>query len=398
MKGLKRCVLAGMASCLLMIPAFSMADDDAGRDVTTKAAAAAAEVTPSLPEDNQDSSLSQAVRSKNYDEALQIMNRQIESDSDNADLYARRGLIYLMMGNSDEALADSDKAVSLAPDKTYLYLNRGSVYEQRQDYKLAVKDYTQALTLSKPGEPYQVLAYFNRARTYTKTDSYDLALADLRQGEKMLPSFSKNYFLESLIYQKQGRKQLAKRRMNIGTMYELMHQGHYFLAGFMAEQNDLNELALNLLNKAVEQEPENRDVYSQRGLVYAKLSQPEKGIADLTKALSIKETAMDYNNRGECYRYLKQYNKARKDYASALRLAVTNSDYHAVYDSMGQLAFDQGDYKRAVEYLTKALSIAPYEDGYKTRSQAFQKLGDSQKADQDEASVQEMTQRELLSE
>ena len=85
----------------------------------------------------------------------------------------------------------------------------------------------------------------------------------------------------------------------------------------MAEQSDLNEMALNLLHKAVEQEPGNRDVYSVRGLVYAKLSQPEKGIADLTKALSIKESAMDYNNRGECYRYLKQYNKARKDYASA---------------------------------------------------------------------------------
>lgn len=352
---------------------------------------------PALPEDSPDSGLSQAVQNKNYEQALDIVNRQIEADSDNADLYARRGLIYLMMGSSDEALADSDKAISLSPEKPSLYLNRGSVYEQRQDYKLAVKDYTQALTLAKPGEFYQVLGYFNRARAYTKTESYDQALEDIRQGEKLMPYFPKNYFLESLIYQKQGKKQLAKRRMDIGTMYELMYQGHYFLAGVMAEQSDLNEMALNLLHKAVEQEPGNRDVYSVRGLVYAKLSQPEKGIADLTKALSIKESAMDYNNRGECYRYLKQYNKARKDYASALRLASTDSDYHAVYDSMGQLAFDQGDYKRAVEYLTKALSIAPYEDGYKTRSQAFRKLGDNQKADQDEASIQELTQRELLS-
>lgn len=61
--------------------------------------------------------------------------------------------------------------------------------------------------------------------------------------------FPKNYFLESLIYQKQGKKQLAKRRMDIGTMYELMYQGHYFLAGVMAEQSDLNEMALNLCTK-----------------------------------------------------------------------------------------------------------------------------------------------------
>ena len=396
MNGLKRCVLAGMASCLLVLPNFALAEDASGSELMTQAETKT-EVKPALPEDSPDSGLSQAVQNKNYEQALHIVNRQIEADADNADLYARRGLIYLMMGSSDEALADSDKAISLSPEKPSLYLNRGSVYEQRQDYKLAVKDYTQALTLAKPGEFYQVLGYFNRARAYTKTESYDQALEDIRQGEKLMPYFPKNYFLESLIYQKQGKKQLAKRRMDIGTMYELMYQGHYFLAGVMAEQSDLNEMALNLLHKAVEQEPGNRDVYSVRGLVYAKLSQPEKGIADLTKALSIKESAMDYNNRGECYRYLKQYNKARKDYASALRLASTDSDYHAVYDSMGQLAFDQGDYKRAVEYLTKALSIAPYEDGYKTRSQAFRKLGDNQKADQDEASIQELTQRELLS-
>ena len=396
MNGLKRCVLAGMVSCLLVLPNFALAEDASGSELMTQAETKT-EVKPALPEDSPDSGLSQAVQNKNYEQALDIVNRQIEADSDNADLYARRGLIYLMMGSSDEALADSDKAISLSPEKPSLYLNRGSVYEQRQDYKLAVKDYTQALTLAKPGEFYQVLGYFNRARAYTKTESYDQALEDIRQGEKLMPYFPKNYFLESLIYQKQGKKQLAKQRMDIGTMYELMYQGHYFLAGVMAEQSDLNEMALNLLHKAVEQEPGNRDVYSVRGLVYAKLSQPEKGIADLTKALSIKESAMDYNNRGECYRYLKQYNKARKDYASALRLASTDSDYHAVYDSMGQLAFDQGDYKRAVEYLTKALSIAPYEDGYKTRSQAFRKLGDNQKADQDEASIQELTQRELLS-
>ena len=76
-----------------------------------------------------------------------------------------------------------------------MYLNRGSVYEQRQDYKLAVKDYTQALTLVKPGEFYQVLGYFNRARAYTKMEAYDQALEDIRQGEKkLMPYFSKKLF------------------------------------------------------------------------------------------------------------------------------------------------------------------------------------------------------------
>lgn len=394
MNGLKRCVLAGMASCLLMMPGFSLAEGAPGSDVTTQAAAA--EATSALPEANQDSGVSRAVQNKDYEQALQIVNRRIEDNPNNADLYARRGLIYLMMDRTDESLADNDKAVSLEPDNASLYLNRGTVYEKRRDYKLAIKDYTQALTLSKPGEPYQVMAYFNRARTYTKSDSYDLALADIRQGEKIMPYFSQNYFLESQIYQKQGKKQLAKQRMDIGTAYELMHQGHYLLASVTVGKIGMNEMALNLVNKAVEQDPGNWEVYSVRGLIYANLLQHEKGIADLTKSLSMHETSIDYNNRGECYRHLKQYNKARKDYANALRLAETDADYHAVYDSIGQLALDQGDYKKAVEYLTKSIAIEPYAEGYKLRSQAFRKLGDNQKADQDEVSAQELMQRDLL--
>lgn len=157
MNGLKRCVLAGMASCLLVLPNFALAEDASGSELMTKAETKT-EVKPALPEDSHDSGLSQAVQNKNYEQALDIVNRQIEADTDNADLYARRGLIYLMMGSSDEALADSERAISLSPEKPSLYLNRGSVYEQRQDYKLAVKDYTQALTLAKPGETGRILS------------------------------------------------------------------------------------------------------------------------------------------------------------------------------------------------------------------------------------------------
>ena len=95
MNGLKRCVLAGMASCLLMMPGFSLAEGAPGSDVTTQAAAA--EATSALPEANQDSGVSQAVQNKDYEQALQIVNRRIEDNPNNADLYARRGLIYLMM-------------------------------------------------------------------------------------------------------------------------------------------------------------------------------------------------------------------------------------------------------------------------------------------------------------
>ena len=68
----------------------------------------------------------------------------------------------------------------------------------------------------------------------------------------------------------------------------------------------------------------------------------------------------------------------------------------AAIEEFGFDSFDKGDYKKAVEYLTKSIAIEPYAEGYKLRSQAFRKLGDNQKADQDEVSAQELMQRDLL--
>ena len=238
--------------------------------------------------------------------------------------------------------------------------------------------------------------YFNRARAYTAIESYDKALDDVKQGGKLAPAFPQNYILESLIYDNKGDKKMADLSRRIGVMYEFMHRGDYFLAGSVAEEAGLYDQALALLNEAVKRHPNDSRVYSERGLVYAQTGQDELAIADLTKALALKETAMDYNNRGECYRHLKRFDLAKKDYDQSVRLATDDSDKLAVYDSLGQLAMDQGDYPRAVQYLTQALAVKPYEDGYKLRSQVWRKLGDTKKADQDEAAAQEMEQRQLL--
>ena len=388
MRRWKECILAGLISCFLAVPCLSLANDE-------KIPEGAGGGAIALQTDGK-SDLLQAVRAKDYDKALQIVNGQIEAHPGDADAYDRRSAIYALLGRYDQALADCDKAISLEPGAAFHYFNRGAIYEQRKEYQLAVNDYTKALSLSQNGDHLQGLMYFNRARAYTAIEAYDKALADLKQGEKLAPAFPHNYFLASLVYEKKGDKKLADRSRHVGVMYELMHRGDYFLAGSVAEEAGFYDQSLALLQEAVKRHPDDSRVYSERGLVYAKMGQDELAIADLTRALTLKETAMDYNNRGECYRHLKQFDLAKRDYDQSIRLATDDDDKLAVYDSLGQLAIDQGDYRRAAQYLSQALAIKPYEDGYRLRSQVWRKLGDTKRADQDEAAAQEIEQRELL--
>ena len=388
MRRWKECILAGLISCFLAVPCLSLANDE-------KIPEGAGGGAIALQTDGK-SDLLRAVRAKDYDKALQIVNGQIEAHPGDADAYDRRSAIYALLGRYDQALADCDKAISLEPGAAFHYFNRGAIYEQRKEYQLAVNDYTKALSLSQNGDHLQGLMYFNRARAYTAIEAYDKALADLKQGEKLAPAFPHNYFLEGLVYEKKGDKKLADRSRHVGVMYELMHRGDYFLAGSVAEEAGFYDQSLALLQEAVKRHPDDSRVYSERGLVYAKMGQDELAIADLTRALALKETAMDYNNRGECYRHLKQFDLAKRDYDQSIRLETDDDDKLAVYDSLGQLAIDQGDYRRAAQYLSQALAIKPYEDGYRLRSQVWRKLGDTKRADQDEAAAQEIEQRELL--
>ena len=388
MRRWKEYILAGLSSCFLAVPCLSLADDEKIPEGGGGGAIA-------LQTDGE-SELLQAVRAKEYEKALQIVNGQIEKNPDDADAYDRRSMIYSLLRWNDEALADCHKAIALEPGKAFHYFNRGAIYEQRKEYPLAINDYTKALSLSQNGDPLQGLMYFNRARAYVAIESYDKALEDVKQGEKLVPAFPQNYILESLIYDKKGDKKMADMSRHIGIMYEFMHRGDYFLAGSVAEEAGLYDQSLALLDEAVKRRPDDSQVYSIRGLVYAQMGQDELAIADLTKALSLKETAMDYNNRGECYRHLKRFDLAKQDYDQSVRLATDDSDRLAVYDSLGQLAMDQGDYPKAVQYLTQALAVKPYEDGYRLRSQVWRRLGDTKKADQDEAAAQEIEQRQLL--
>lgn len=105
MNRLKQCILAGLVSCFLAVPCLSLADD-------VILAKGDGQGTLAL-QTHGESELLQAVRAKDYEKALQIVNGQIAEHPDDADAYDRRSTIYSILGRNDEALADCDKAISL---------------------------------------------------------------------------------------------------------------------------------------------------------------------------------------------------------------------------------------------------------------------------------------------
>jgi tetratricopeptide (TPR) repeat protein len=84
-----------------------------------------------------------------YNDALSVLDVGITEYGSSWDLYRVRANVEGALGFDQKASADFQKASSLAVGASLakVLADRGRLYEQRQQYKLAIDDYTHALTL-----------------------------------------------------------------------------------------------------------------------------------------------------------------------------------------------------------------------------------------------------------
>ena len=79
------------------------------------------------------------------------------------------------------------------------------------------------------------------------------------------------------------------------------------------------------LGKKIELNPNDANLYSERGFAKYAIEQFEEAIEDFDKAIGLdKNNAGFYSNRGLCKRWLEQYKEAIKDFDEAIKLNPKN--------------------------------------------------------------------------
>lgn len=110
-----------------------------------------------------------------------------------AELYLRRGLARMTLGDHAGAISDFTAFLSTNPEDPRAYNNRGNAYKGLGDYSLAVKDYETAAML----DPGNKAIYFNLGQTYMKTGNKPLGLANMQKaaglGMKEAEDFLRSY-------------------------------------------------------------------------------------------------------------------------------------------------------------------------------------------------------------
>jgi tetratricopeptide (TPR) repeat protein len=118
---------------------------------------------------------------------LEILNRQIEANAENAQAYSNRGYVLALLGRKEEARADLKKALSLKDDAP-MHNRIGWAYFNLGDYSDAVREFETAVKLSDYKAHYDyyslVLGYWGTGDMKRAMENYQLAVErDPRLGD-----------------------------------------------------------------------------------------------------------------------------------------------------------------------------------------------------------------------
>jgi tetratricopeptide (TPR) repeat protein len=118
---------------------------------------------------------------------LEILNKQIEMNAEDAQAYENRAYTLALLGRKDEARADLKKALSIK-DSAPMHNRAGWAYFNMGDYADAVREFETSVKISDYHAHYDyyslVLGYWATGQTKLALQNYQLAVErDPRFGE-----------------------------------------------------------------------------------------------------------------------------------------------------------------------------------------------------------------------
>lgn len=275
---------------------------------------------------------------------LEALSKKISEDGDNAELYHLRARIYLARRDFDLALKDIRAAISIDPRQPAYYVSLSDVYLLTGQPENSKDALIKALEL----DPRQTDAMLKLAKLYLIIKDYPACFEEVKTLLTIDPGNSGAYYTRAIA---------------------------------LLEKGD-TVMAVQDLQKAVENDQEFYDGYIQLGELYAIKKDP---LAELyiKNALNIRPLSKEaLYMLGMFYQETQKFDKAISTYEilrkadSSFREAPYNIGYiYLVY---------LHDYKRAIDYFSEAILRDPaFYRAYYNRGYAWELAGNFDKARED---------------
>jgi len=224
------------------------------------------------------------------DEIIQKLTDEIVRKP-TADLFYRRGRVYLNVGKYNLAIQDCENGLKVDPKHTKCYILHIYALCRLKRYDDALEVCKKTIGTNSDFSP----AYCGKGNIYLDLDRYDEALQEYNKATELDPTDAFPY---------NGR----------GTVYRKLNQ--------------YNE-AIQEYNKATELDPTYDMPYYNRGNVYRDLKHYDKALQEYNKATELDPTyAMPHYNRGNIYYDRNQFSESLVNYKKAYALFKERDEYY----------------------------------------------------------------------
>ena len=205
------------------------------------------------------------------------------------ELYATRGMMYLLLGDRNKAILDYTKAIEINKNESSCFYWRGLCYFDIKEYFKALSDFTKSIELNSNN----INAFKNRAATYYELKNYTRAIEDY------------NIIIEN----------------------EPLDYNMIFSRGLSYFRADDYLNAITDFSNGINLNGNDYKAYLYRANSYYLTRQYELAIQDANKSLSLNDKNINVLFiRSSSYYGLKQYNKAKDDIIEILKLDPNNKD------------------------------------------------------------------------
>lgn len=325
------------------------------------------------------------MQSGDYDAALDDLKQAVRIDEKDPNAYAIRAIVNEKLGRHPEALADYDRAIELKNDVSIFYFNKGDYLDNIGQYPDAEKCYGESLRL----DPNHVDSYLFRARCRLHQSHVSGAAEDIDTAQRLVPGNPVIQACLADVYLHMGKYDRAKELSDsVLVRYPGIAEALLVRAKILMHDKKYDQ-ALEAFERLEQTSIMRADLLISRGFALRMAGRYEEAMVDY-KSL---EKMHDYSAKSKNFQGLVLF--GMKDIDGAIRayseaLAKSPSLYYA-FTNRAKAFVEKGEKSKALDDLNKALELNDkYITALQLRAKVYRDLGETEKAEGDEAVVKKL--------
>jgi tetratricopeptide (TPR) repeat protein len=150
---------------------------------------------------------------KEYDKALNCMEKALDLDSRNVYAWINKGTILYSLKEYDKALNCLGNAADIDPDIDLIWVNNGNCLLYTQRYKEALENYDKALEINQKN----LVALMNKSVIHYLSNEFDQSILNLNKLLRIDHDFLEGYLLRGCSKIKKGNLEQGQKDLSIAS-------------------------------------------------------------------------------------------------------------------------------------------------------------------------------------